>query len=126
MPIKTPSAEVRIAAFLALFQEAHAARFLVMSYDYDENGEFPEGINRLNPDPTGERHTWQPNTQLYWTWRRALETFASRLKEEGHPLDIYRALIALERRPGMGMHRAADWIRSQDFPKFYQDWCTAR
>lgn len=127
MSRKLPSPESRIASFLALFVEAHQKHFEELRYLYDDNGAFPEGINRLNPDPAGERYNWEPNNQLYWQWRSALETFAHKLREEKNPLDIYRALTALERRAGMGMYAADHWIRTQeDFPKYYRDWCTAR
>jgi hypothetical protein len=126
MASKKPPAEDRIRQFFEAFLSTHRAHFEQLRYSYDTNGQFPEGVNRFDHDPSEERHQWQPNSQLYWQWRRALEDFAGKMRAEKSPLDIYASLTALERRAGMGMHRAADWIRSQDFPKYYQDWCNAR
>lgn len=122
---KTIPAEDRIAQFFKMFFDQHQEKILSMRYAYEANGRFPEEVDKLDPDHRQERHTWQPNTVLYWEWRRALENFAIEMRMQGHPLDLIRALTAIERRAGVGRAGAVKWMKDQDFPRYFKDWCTS-
>lgn len=122
MAAKQLPAEDRILAFYRAFVARYEAEVLALRYLYDENGQWPKKVNKLDPDPAGEKHTWQPNTVLFWEWRTRLDDFARELRDNNDPLDPYRAFIAQERRKGMGRDKAFEWIHAQDFPGYFKDW----